>query len=71
MCYIIGMEKTQKYDWITKMVNDGKTVYFQTSLRITKFQKKHLPMLTTKLGADGEHIYINGVDYTYSKLTAR
>ena len=67
----VVLEGTEKYDWITKMVNDGKTVYFQTPLRTTTFQKKHLPMLTTKPGADGEHVYINGVDYTYAKLTAR
>lgn len=65
------LEDKEKFDWITKMVNDGKTVYFQTPLRTTVFKKKHLPMLSSKPGADGEHVYINGVDYTYAKLTAR
>jgi hypothetical protein len=62
---------TAKYDWIVSMVNSGKTVYFQTSLRTTKFQKKHLSLLKTKLENGVEHIYISGIDYTHTKMTAR
>jgi hypothetical protein len=63
--------KTQtedRMDTFTKIINfleAGKTVYFTTAYRSTKVSKKHIKMLSCKNG----HIYINGIDYSYTKIT--
>lgn len=57
-----------KLTWIKTQIENGKTVYFSTSMRITKISRKHLNMLS--IGKDGG-IYINGICFDYAKLSAQ
>lgn len=57
-----------KLAWIKEQIESGKTVFFHTSLKITKITKKHISIIS--IGKDGG-IYINGICFDYAKLTAQ
>lgn len=56
-----------RYEKIIEYLKNNGMVYFQNSYKITKITRKHINTISTK---NGEDIYINGVDYSYCKITA-
>lgn len=56
-----------KLEWIKTQIENGKTVYFATHLKITKITKKHVSMINVDKSGS---IYINKICYDYAKLSA-
>ena len=54
-----------RYNTIIKLLESGRTVYLSTIYRSLKLTIKHIKLLSFK----NDHIYVNKIDYTYTKTS--
>lgn len=64
------MSAQTKFDWIIARLNEGRTVFLATHLRVTKLQKKHIPVIRVNHNALEIKCGKHWIDYSYTTISA-